>query len=99
MMIFIMTALIVAGSIGGFLVVLINRIDELANENNVTLRNVDLLRHELRRLSENQSNAFIEHARLADRLTQLSSSVQPVLEDYSIRRNARTASGIFARGR
>ena len=98
MIIFIVTALVVAGSIGGFLVVLINRIDELVNENNVTLRNVDLLRHELRRLSENQSDAFIEHARLADRVTQLSSSVQPVIDDWSIRRSANAASGIFIRG-
>ena len=98
MMIFIVTALIVAGSIGGFLVVLVNRIDELVNENNVTLRNVDLLRAELKQVSESQSDAFIEHARLSDRVTQLSSSVQPVIDDWAIRRSANAASGIFIRG-
>lgn len=95
---FILSTIVVVAAIGGLWLVLINRIDELANENNVTLRNVDLLRHELRRLSENQSDAFIEHARLADRVTQLSSSVQPVIDDWSIRRSANAASGIFIRG-
>jgi len=99
MTIFILSTIAVVAAIGGLWLVLINRIDELVNENNVTLRNVDLLRSELKLLSTSQADGHFEHIKLCDRVSELSSSVQPVLEDYSIRRNARTASGIFARGR